>query len=114
MPNARRNSAAADSEDGVEESEYVKLRSSDGFDFVVRRSAAKISPAIKAMLDPEKGFKEAESNTCVLDINAVLLGQVCRYLNHAEKYKGHANVPDLEIPLEHTLQLILTCDYLNL
>ena len=36
-----------------EPSRYVTLVSSDGFEFVVLRQAASISPAIKKMLDPK-------------------------------------------------------------
>ena len=36
-----------------EGSEYVTLVSSDGFVFVIRRSAAYISEPIKRMLDPQ-------------------------------------------------------------
>jgi transcription elongation factor B subunit 1 len=35
-----------------EESEYVTLISSDGYSFIVQRSSACISGAIKRMLDP--------------------------------------------------------------
>lgn len=34
------------------ETDYVTLISSDGFSFVVQRSSACLSPAIKRMLDP--------------------------------------------------------------
>lgn len=68
-----------------EQSDYVTLVSSDGFAFVVQRSSACISPAIKNMLDPSstiiakfsssiecilmfaEGFLEATLNTCHLD-----------------------------------------------
>ena len=37
-------------DDGL--SDYVTLVSSDGFEFVISRSAANISPTIRRMLDP--------------------------------------------------------------
>lgn len=41
----------------LNQSKYVTLVSSDGFEFVVLRKAAMISPAIRGMLDPKsKGF----------------------------------------------------------
>lgn len=39
-----------------EESEYVTLISSDGYSFIVQRSSACISGAIKRMLDPSCMF----------------------------------------------------------
>lgn len=69
-----------------EPSEYVTLISSDDYTFVVRRSAACISDAIKRMLDPRSttprlkelrarefakcmidGFMESKTNTCRFD-----------------------------------------------
>ena len=50
-----------------EPSDYVTLIASDGYSFVVRRSAACISDAIKRMLDPQNGFMEAKTNTCRFD-----------------------------------------------
>lgn len=42
-----------------EESEYVTLVSCDGFEFVVKRSAAVISDTIKRMLNPRSTCLEA-------------------------------------------------------
>jgi elongin-C len=42
--------------DAPNESEYVTLVSSDGFEFVVRRSAACVSGFIRRMLDPNSTF----------------------------------------------------------
>lgn len=68
------------------ESDYVTLISSDGYSFVVQRSSACISAAIRRMLDPSRtppplpqdpapkrtltntlstvGFAESKTNTC--------------------------------------------------
>ena len=64
-------------------STYVTLVSSDGFEFVVRRSAANVSGALRRMLDPRStmpsaaseqvtdliagGFSEARQGRCVLE-----------------------------------------------
>ena len=46
----------------AEESKYVTLVSSDGFEFVVLREAAMISPTLKGML--RGPFAEAQSGRC--------------------------------------------------
>lgn len=48
-------------------SRYITLVSSDGFEFVVMREAAYISPAIKSMLDPKSQFSEARTGRCVFE-----------------------------------------------
>lgn len=46
---------------------YITLVSSDGFEFVVMREAAYISPAIKGMLDQKSQFSEARTGRCVFE-----------------------------------------------
>lgn len=48
-------------------SEYITLISSDNFTFIIRRSAANISGAIKRMLDPANGFRESKEGICRFD-----------------------------------------------
>ncbi|EME40911.1 hypothetical protein DOTSEDRAFT_74459 [Dothistroma septosporum NZE10] len=95
-------------------SDYVTLIASDGFSFVVRRSAACISDAIKRMLDPQNGFMEAKTNTCRFDnINGLVLEKVCEYLYYSEKHKNCKDVADMDIPAELCLELLMAADYLN-
>lgn len=44
------------------DSKYITLISSNGFEFVVLREAALVSPTIKGML--RGGFKEAQTGVC--------------------------------------------------
>lgn len=46
-------------------SKYVTLVSGEGFEFVVLREAALVSPIIKGMLDPRSQFAEAQDARCV-------------------------------------------------
>ena len=48
----------------TEPSKWVTLVSSDGFEFVVLRELACRSGAIRRMLDPKSGFKEAHEGRC--------------------------------------------------
>ncbi|SMQ54047.1 unnamed protein product [Zymoseptoria tritici ST99CH_1A5] len=95
-------------------SEYVTLVSSDEYSFVVRRSAACISGAIKRMLDPSNGFLESKTNTCRFDnINGLVLEKVCEYLYYNEKNRDAKNVPDMDLPTELCLEILMAADYLN-
>jgi hypothetical protein len=46
-------------------SKYITLVSGDGFEFVVLRDAALVSPIIKGMLDVRSQFAEAKEARCV-------------------------------------------------
>ncbi|KAJ5488575.1 Elongin-C [Penicillium diatomitis] len=96
------------------QSVYVTLVSSDGFEFIIPRSAACISGTIRRMLDPASKFSEALTGRCVLEtLNGVVLEKVCEYFLYNEKHKDQANVPDMEIPAELCLELLMAADYLD-
>jgi transcription elongation factor B subunit 1 len=137
-----------------EESEYVTLISSDGYSFIVQRSSACISGAIKRMLDPSctleqyhtrshmpswqtlpDGFAESKSNTCRFEnikwahtthltlgvaarltcsvCSGLVLEKVCEYFYYNEKHKNSKDVPDIDVPAELCLELLMAADYLN-
>ncbi|KAI9703837.1 MAG: hypothetical protein M1836_007608 [Candelina mexicana] len=98
----------------AEPSTYITLVSNDGFKFIVRREAACVSGAIRRMVDPRSNFAEAIENRCVLEnINGVVLEKVCEYFYYSEKHKNAKDVPDMEIPPELCLELLVAADYLK-
>nr|KMM66665.1 hypothetical protein CPAG_03003 [Coccidioides posadasii RMSCC 3488] len=98
----------------MEPPEFVTLVSNDGFEFVISRSAACISGTIRRMLDPASKFSEAVTGRCVFeDLNGVVLEKVCEYFLYHEKNKGQSEVPDMDIPPELCLELLIAADYLD-
>ncbi|KAL6719402.1 elongin C [Lecanora helva] len=98
----------------VNESPYVTLVSSDDFEFIVTREAACVSGTIKQSLDPRSAFAEAVTGRVKLStINGVVLEKVCEYLYYNLKHKDQKDVPDMEIPPELCLELLMAADYLN-
>jgi elongin-C len=110
---------------------FVTLVSSDGFEFHVRRSAVCISPTLRNMLDPQSrslgldhphvrmltcspgNFAEAQTGICQLDtINGVVLEKVVEYFYYAERLRDSEGVPDMEIPSELCLELLMAADFL--
>ncbi|KAI9650558.1 elongin C [Ciborinia camelliae] len=81
------------------ESKYVTLVSCDGFEFVVLREAACTSGAIKKMLDTTS--------------SGIVLEKVAEYFYYNYKYRNSENVPDMEIPAELCLELLMAADYLD-
>ncbi|KAH0541287.1 hypothetical protein FGG08_004211 [Glutinoglossum americanum] len=95
-------------------SEYVTLISNDGYKFVVKRSAACVSGALRRMLDPKSNFSEAIENKATLEnLNGVVLEKVCEYFYFHEKHKDSKDAPDMDFPPELCLELLMAADYLN-
>lgn len=45
--------------------------------------------------------------------SGVVLEKVCEYLLYNERNKGQTNVPDMDIPPELCLELLMAADYLD-
>ncbi|KAJ3471171.1 hypothetical protein MRS44_001270 [Fusarium solani] len=94
--------------DFPEPSKYITLVSGDGFEFVVLRKAALVSPIIKGMLDVRSQFAEAQ------DARAMVLDKVVEYFHYWYRYRDSEDVPDMDIPVELCLELLAAADYLGL
>ncbi|PSN73331.1 cytochrome P450 [Corynespora cassiicola Philippines] len=98
----------------IEPTEYVTLVSNDGYEYKVLRSAACIAGTIKKALDPMLGFKETTQNRVELPtVNGVILEKVCEYLYYNQKHAESKDVPDMEVPPELSLELLIAADYLD-
>ncbi|KAL8346474.1 hypothetical protein RB601_003832 [Gaeumannomyces tritici] len=96
-------------------SKYITLVSSDGFEFVVLREAAMASPTIKTMVNPQSKYLEAESGRCTLEeLSGVVLGKVVDYFHYWYRFKNAQDVPDMEIPTELCLEILMAADYLGM
>ncbi|RAK86305.1 transcriptional elongation regulator [Aspergillus costaricaensis CBS 115574] len=96
------------------QSEYVTLVSGDGFEFVIPRSTACVSGTIRRMLEPSSRFSESVTGRCVLEnISGIVLEKVCEYFCYNEKNKNQTYVPDMDIPPELCLELLMAADYLD-
>ncbi|KAL2160209.1 hypothetical protein VTH06DRAFT_1865 [Thermothelomyces fergusii] len=95
------------------DSKYITLVSSNGFEFVVLREAALVSPTIKGMLRGD--FREAQTGVCVFpEISAHVLEKVVDYFHYWYRNRDKENVPDMEIPVEMCLELLTAAHFLNL
>ncbi|KAJ6024125.1 hypothetical protein N7540_004922 [Penicillium herquei] len=100
--------------DSAKEPTSVTLVSSDGFEFILPYETACVSGTIRRMLDPTSNFLESRSGRCIFEeIDGVVLEQVCKYLMYNERAKNMTNVPDMEVPTELCLELLMAADYLD-
>ncbi|KAI6169632.1 BTB/POZ protein [Pisolithus thermaeus] len=100
--------------------DWVKLVSSDGYSFLVKRNVAMVSGTLKTMLSADSPFREALANTCTISERAILVEKVCEYMAFKALYENAG--PKEEIPLnefterippEVALELLLAADYLE-
>jgi len=106
--------------DQTEDDQWVRLTSTDGFSFMVRRKVATASGTLKSMLSRDSNFSEAVSNTCSISERAVVLEKVCEYMAFKTYYDNagaNTEVPVHEflerIQPEVALELLLAADYLE-
>ncbi|KAI9679508.1 MAG: hypothetical protein M1817_005530 [Caeruleum heppii] len=97
-----------------EAQKWVTLVSNDSFEFTLLRDAACVSGTIRRMLDTRSAFAEAVQGRCYFDnINGIVLEKVCEYFQYHHKFRDEKDVPDMEIPPELCLELLMAADYLD-
>lgn len=58
-------------------------------------------------------FAEAQSGTCRLEnISGIVLEKVVEYFYYSEKHRNSDGVPDMDIPSELCLELLMAADFL--
>ncbi|KAI5292367.1 Transcription elongation factor B (SIII), polypeptide 1 (15kDa, elongin C) [Ascosphaera acerosa] len=93
--------------------DYVTLCSYDGFEFIIARELACISETIRRMLDAGDEFTESATGRIYFDnISGIVLEKVCEYFLYNDRNKDQMNVPDMDIPPELCLELVMAADYL--
>lgn len=96
--------------------DLVTLVSKDDKEYEISRSAAMVSPTLKAMI--EGLFKESKGRIELKQFDSDILAKVVEYLNYNFKYSGISEdddeIPEFEIPTEMSLELLLAADYLGI
>uniref|UniRef100_A0A915CSY3 Elongin-C n=1 Tax=Ditylenchus dipsaci TaxID=166011 RepID=A0A915CSY3_9BILA len=97
------------------DSEYVKLLSSDGHEFIIKRKNALTSGTIKAMLSSPGGYAENETNEVLLkEIPSHVLQRVCHYLLYNVRYTNFATeIPGFDVSPEISLELLMAAHFLD-
>ncbi|KAI0056354.1 POZ domain-containing protein [Artomyces pyxidatus] len=105
-------SGKSDSED------WVRVKSADGFSFLVKRKVAVRSGTLKNMLDEHHSFAEAAQKTCNIEERSLVIEKLLEYISWKATYE-HApakeEIPDFleRIPPEVVLELLSAADFLE-
>ena len=59
------------------------------------------------------GHESLQADVVIPNNSGEILEVVADYLMYAERYKNEREVPDMEIPIELTLDVLLAADYLD-
>ncbi|KAK9511302.1 hypothetical protein O3M35_005877 [Rhynocoris fuscipes] len=94
---------------------YVKLISSDGHEFIVKREHALTSGTIKAMLSGPGQFAENETNEIHFrEIPSHVLQKVCMYFTYKVRYTNSSTeIPEFPIAPQVALELLMAANFLD-
>lgn len=94
---------------------YVKLISSDGHEFIIKREYVLTSGTIKAMLSGPGQFAENETNEVNFrEIPSHVLQKVCQYFAYKVRYTNSSTeIPEFPIAPEIALELLMAANFLD-
>ncbi|TFK21381.1 POZ domain-containing protein [Coprinopsis marcescibilis] len=98
--------------------EWVRIDSNDGFSYLVKRNVAETSGTMRNMLDPNSGYAEAQTRTCLIDERGIVTEKLIEYMcfkAHYQTVGPKEDIPSQEmqerIPPEIVLEVLLAADY---
>ncbi|KJA22480.1 hypothetical protein HYPSUDRAFT_40857 [Hypholoma sublateritium FD-334 SS-4] len=111
----RNGKATSDSK----ESQWVRLQSTDGFSYLVKRKVAEASGTVRNMLDSEAGgYSEALTGVCEITERGIIVEKLVEYMSFKTYYETVNTKDDVpvkefmeRIPPEIVLELLLAADY---
>ncbi|XP_029329443.1 elongin-C-like isoform X2 [Mus caroli] len=99
--------------DGHDATMYMRLISSDGHEFIVKREHALTSGTIKAMLSGPGQFAENETNEVNFrEIPSHVLSKVCVYFIYKVHYTNSSTeIPEFPAAPETSLELLMATNF---
>ena len=94
---------------------YVKLISSDGRVFYALREEACCSSFIRSILNCPAEDEDEVNEVTFNQVPGHLLELVCKYFDYRQCYKNadESEIPDFEVPIETTLDLLIVADLID-
>mmetsp|Transcript_15248 Transcript_15248/g.39646 ORF Transcript_15248/g.39646 Transcript_15248/m.39646 type:complete len:102 (+) Transcript_15248:59-364(+) len=98
------------------DTEYVKLISAEGHEFIIDRNAAVVSNTIKSMLQGAGTYTETSQGEIRFpEITTRTLEKTIQYFYYKLKYTNNkeGHLPEFKIEPEHALELLMAANYLD-
>ncbi|KAB0360090.1 hypothetical protein FD754_004246 [Muntiacus muntjak] len=94
---------------------YVKLISSDGCEFIVKREHALTSGPVKTMLSGPGQFSENKTNEVSFrEVPSHVLSKVCMYFTYKIQYTNSSKeIPEFPIAPEIPLEMLMAANFLD-
>lgn len=98
------------------DSMYIKLISSDGHEFIIKREFALASTSIRIMLSGPCHYAENEVN--LKDMSSHVLQRVCEYLAYKARYSDSIerapDIPEFPLSTESAMDVLMAGLYLDI
>ncbi|KAG5729877.1 hypothetical protein E4T56_gene1657 [Termitomyces sp. T112] len=98
--------------------DWIRVTSTDGFSYIVRRKIANVSGTMRSMIDESSSFAEAVTRTCHINERGVIVEKMLEYMAFKSYYQDAGPKDDIPVqeymerlPPEIVLELLLAADY---
>ncbi|RDB30043.1 Elongin-C [Hypsizygus marmoreus] len=105
----------------AKDTDWIKITSTDGFEYMIKRKIANTSGTIRSMLDTEMNYAEAVSRVCPLVQRGIIVEKALEYMAFRAHYESLGPKEDIPVneflerlPPEIVLEVLLAADYLEL
>ncbi|KIJ95832.1 hypothetical protein K443DRAFT_682708, partial [Laccaria amethystina LaAM-08-1] len=105
---------AQPSEVEPKDSDWVRLETTDGFTYLVKRKVALASGTMRNMLDPTSGYTEAKTRICSMKERGIITEKLVEYMCFKTHYESAATKEDIpanefmeRVPPEIILELFV-------
>lgn len=77
------------------DSDWVRLETTDGFTYLVKRKVALASGTMRNMLDPTSGYTEAKTRICSMKERGIITEKLVEYMCFKSHYESAASKEDI-------------------
>ncbi|KAF5379220.1 hypothetical protein D9615_005886 [Tricholomella constricta] len=84
------------------DTDWIRVTSTDGFSYIVKRKVANVSGTMKNMLDTESNYAEAITRTCPVMQRGIIVEKMLEYMAFRAHYETVG--PKEDIPVHEFME----------